>query len=926
MNYTIYSITKYNSTRKTLKSITDTIDNICLAIKSDNHYHCILTDSNKYIMYIDLDHIFVNTFIFDFIEYLSSTLNIDPSDIKYTESIKNKEYSYHLTIPKLNADLPILKSLIESLKSTNEHLTQFIDESVYKNNQLFRLPNQTNKDKIFSHVIKNGTEKDFILDYIPIYSHNITINETQSDTSKKLKSENKSTVKIIKVEDTDLINMLNELDGDYLNTFNKWSIITNILKGIDKYDVWDNWSKQSTHYLKHVNDSIWRSNKIIRFNIAYLISITKYKLFKPIDLLYTRPDKTMTKPYLSDIITYDDIKHNSNIIIESCTGTGKTTAVAKYLKEYLVENPHYKVLSIIDRITLADQHIKSFNDHGIKFNDYRNKFIDNQHYIVCINSLLTATIEEDDIKNYIIYIDEINSFLKHITHNNTLDKNLKHIFTELMWLIKNCHKVIVSDAIINDNIFSFLNCRKNKKQLFVRNEYKKYEGINAVRLRDENIFKSKLEQHLRDNKYFSFGCDSCTVVEQYYYTLYETATEQQRSNMILFTANHKFDITNASEQFKNKFLFFSPAIETAVDISLAKSQDVFIYIKGSTIDPSSSFQQATRTRNIDTLYYFCEKIDQVPKYLNIDDVKEQYRKNIINNDNLTVLCKYIDSNDEVITSENTFFKLFCYNEYLHDCYNTDKLRHFELILLHNKFKLTKTGKGSYLDQETRIEMTDLRKEINEDEFNKFINDEIESKILSDRINTLNLRDKDVIMFYKDYLMDPFKIKDHFDTTRLFKCDTYINNKLISQHDTNFKVRVLDSTYNKIKILRELEKKFNLKKLDVEYTNKGNINLLDSEFDLVKKVFRYTLKDKPHDYDTFKCLYVDMIKSITNKDIIINTPKRVNNKKINYYTLNMDYIDKHMTLNRFYNQDMTGYDTDFNILLHKHLNKNDQFEQ
>ena len=102
--------------------------------------------------------------------------------------------------------------------------------------------------------------------------------------------------------------------------------------------------------------------------------------------------------------------------------------------------------------------------------------------------------------------------------------------------------------------------------------------------------------------------------------------------------------------------------------------------------------------------------------------------------------------------------------------------------------------------------------------------------------------------------------------------------------------------------------------------------MDSEFDLVKKVFRYTLKDKPLNYDSFKCLYVDMIKSITNKDIIINTPRRVNNKKINYYTLNMDYINTHMTLNKFYNHDMTGYDTDFNILLHKHLNTNDQFDQ
>ena len=178
---------------------------------------------------------------------------------------------------------------------------------------------------------------------------------------------------------------------------------------------------------------------------------------------------------------------------------------------------------------------------------------------------------------------------------------------------------------------------------------------------------------------------------------------------------------------------------------------------------------------------------------------------------------------------------------------------------------------------------------------------------------LSITSSDFI-FYKEYLMDPFKIKDHFNTTRLFKCDTYINAKLINQHESNFKVRVLDSTYNKIKILRELEKKFNIKKLDVEYKTKGDINLLDTEYELIKKVFRYNTKNKPTTYDTFKLLYVDMIKSITNKDIIINTRKRNGAVKISNYSLNMEYINNQLILNKFYNPDLKGYCPDFNLLL------------
>ena len=44
--------------------------------------------------------------------------------------------------------------------------------------------------------------------------------------------------------------------------------------------------------------------------------------------------------------------------------------------------------------------------------------------------------------------------------------------------------------------------------------------------------------------------------------------------------NHKLEIKNASEQFKNKFVFYSPSITTGIDFCIEDKQDVFIYING----------------------------------------------------------------------------------------------------------------------------------------------------------------------------------------------------------------------------------------------------------------------------------------------------------------------------------------------------------
>lgn len=89
----------------------------------------------------------------------------------------------------------------------------------------------------------------------------------------------------------------------------------------------------------------------------------------------------------------------------------------------------------------------------------------------CITSLNLVNNVLYELDNYINYIDEIDSFLKIITHNNTFNHKLKPIYAQLCNMIQDAHKVIVSDAIIRlPTVCSFLH--KRTIYMYVENGYK----------------------------------------------------------------------------------------------------------------------------------------------------------------------------------------------------------------------------------------------------------------------------------------------------------------------------------------------------------------------------------------------------------------------------------------------------------------------
>ena len=112
-------------------------------------------------------------------------------------------------------------------------------------------------------------------------------------------------------------------------------------------------------------------------------------------------------------------KMDQNLIINSDTGTGKTTLV----KEYIKDRP-CNVLSIVSRIS------KVFTEAGIDIDHYTNstrKDLDKcNSLIIQVDSLLT--IATMDFSDNVIFLDEVNSIIKYLITSSTLKFNRQYIY------------------------------------------------------------------------------------------------------------------------------------------------------------------------------------------------------------------------------------------------------------------------------------------------------------------------------------------------------------------------------------------------------------------------------------------------------------------------------------------------------------------
>ena len=628
------------------------------------------------------------------------------------------------------------------------------------------------------------------------------------------------------------------------------------------------------HYLDILDDNI--------------VETANIKVYTPLSKEITINKVSMNIKHVDEGLTKELFDENDTIIIQSTTGTGKTTAVCRLVSR------DDKIISIVPRISLANQHVQSFKKENIHLNNYLDtQDCKQSNIVICLNSLIKLKfLPIKDIKRSVVYIDEIASFLESLTDNDTMNKTLKQINIILMKIIKNAKKVIVSDAIINDGVFEFLKYRDDKTKIFFLNEYKKYTNIPAIRVKDEALFLDMVKTKIMNNEPFLFPSDSCSTITKFYYDCLNCSPEEFKENFILVTADSKVKINDASTELKDKFVFYSPSITYGLDFSIDAPRDVFNYIKGQSIQPSGYYQQTTRTRNINKLYYYCEEVRNEPQYKSLEDCKNYYRdvENITDNE-LTNMCVTIDENDNEKVVENVFFNLFCYNEYVKDTYNTNKLLHFQELLKTNGFMLFDHGDEIKMTKEQKQELNDLKTEYDDKLFDDYLNETNKNqpkfKPIHDHVKTFDLTNKtnDELMEVKEFIMNKYKFLELCNFNRLLKNDEYINDKINQIEAETYKVKSYKSPFHKVRIINEILKQNHMKAFDFDKPDNDTVTITDKLMKKYQVVFNTKAK-KPNNTKELIKLLVNSYKNILPTIKLIETKSvqlNINGKRLRKYT-------------------------------------------
>ena len=704
--------------------------------------------------------------------------------------------------------------------------------------------------------------------------------------------------------------ILNELGGTYQTNFSDWFLVTGILKKHDLKQVWTQWSQPAANYNEAKNEQIWQSRApcldinylvwLLRKNGSKRAFVEKWKPYHPIakERLAEVKQMTFNAPYVTEGFSKETFDNHETIIIKSCTGTGKTHAVAKHMEQ---EVPYSKFLSITTRTTLADQHQKSFAAIRMEnYQDVRVSLYDADVLGVCLNSLIKLeALEESEIADYVVYIDEVSSFTEFV-NNDLLDNILKRLVCTLTRIVRHARKVIVSDALINDSTFELLKHRPLKNTVFLTNEFKKFKAVPAVRLRNEEEFLSKLVEHCCSDKPFLFGADSCTVATAFYHHCLQNTPAELHHKFLLITAETKYRVKDATHDFEGKFVFYSPKITFGVDFSTLVSQDVFIHITGFSIQPSGSYQQATRCRNIKTLYYFGECTTDSSIYNSLEEVRADVEKAIATSQTFNTTCTYLDENDEVQVVKNTFFNLYCLNEFTRDTYASNRVRHFELILLKNGFELTQEGEKQV------ISASGMMEEINEKTFEDFqaepkdqdnwhTSPKYQQLLTNIFYLKLNPNDHEALNKYKEIVMNRRRVEEHDALMRFLKSDEFVNDKLADLSMNCLEAKALTNPFQMIKVARLVGAKWGYSLLE---DKPGEFNKLDEGlYKLVKHAFRLHRPNPENQQDAGK-MYEAMVNKATWRNFLKCSKGDVR--------WNIEVVKKHLDLSGFKNTRVIGF--------------------
>ena len=469
--------------------------------------------------------------------------------------------------------------------------------------------------------------------------------------------------------DTILKEMFNKLPNDYFSDKNKWLNFTSFCKTVGCKELWDNYSssKCPEKYNKDNNYKQWETVEIEKGCFESLINIKELKFVKYYKYYLRYKELPEEKLEFNTVINkqklgYDFFKENKgNMVVKSDTGTGKTTS----FKHYIGDD---KFISIVSRVSLADEQYRTFNEHGIECSHYKDLGRFDDKVVITIDSLLKVYNNLDvDVSECVLFLDEFNSIIEHLLVSTTLKNKRIEIFEFLIKMMKECKRFICVDADISSVSIEFLKF-VNRKYNLVKNEYLHNKGVEAFEIKTLCMLIEKMKKEEK----FICCCDS----KKNAILLYEKMGGKDDEDMILITSD-TIEIPDLNKYLR---IIFSPKVLYGLDSNM--NRPVYCYYTTDTINPNHMLQQIARERTITELNYYFEKKKMNNCYY-ID-----YEDTISTKEDLTNLGEgYHKFYGMDKKTEERFLKLYCMLDYKNDCYKSNKFLHFVLLLQKRGFNI-----------------------------------------------------------------------------------------------------------------------------------------------------------------------------------------------------------------------------------------------
>jgi hypothetical protein len=202
-------------------------------------------------------------------------------------------------------------------------------------------------------------------------------------------------------------------------------------------------------------------------------------------------------------------------------------------------------------------------------------------------------------------------------------------------------------------------------------------------------------------------------------------------------------------------------------------------------------------------------------------------------------CTYVDEFDQIQVVKNTLFNLHCYNEFVKDTYETNKVKHFEFILAGNVFELSSQGVPAKLAKEARSQQSQLTEAMGDELFTEYREAEVKTDQKFQGITRAREYLKlpfvpEVLTQFKDIIMDKWKLRDHDAVIRCLKSDDHVNLKVANLDLKGIDVKNLTSGYHKLQIIRRFEAEFGVSLWEAQAPTKTDMD--DKFYNLIRTVF------------------------------------------------------------------------------------------